>query len=204
MCEITRFARHQTSCSRTLSHAQSGFPIQTLNGSIRLRKVRVIHSSRNLPARWSAALKTRSSTGLNARSRPAGSSSTSPCSIPAPVRSLKIPGTQHFHRGLVDPRSGTAGTILRRDDHPGFCFAATRSDRPAIDQETAHSSPPASARSRAARRSMLPEVPQTRRRPAVQKEPSLKSDTQHTGVLHSCLVASRVCGADRPVPPSVV
>ena len=117
---------------------------------------------------------------------------------------VKIPGTQHFHRGLVDPRSGTAGTILRRDDHPGFCFAATRSDRPAIDQQTAHSSPPASARSRAARRSMLPEVPQTRRRPAVRKEPSLKSDTQHTGVLHSCLVASRVCGADRPVPPSVV
>ena len=185
MCEITRLARHQTSCSRTLSHAQSGFPIQTLNGSIRLRKVRVIHSSRNLPARWSAALETRGSTGLNARS-------------------MKIPGTQHFHRGLVDPRSGTAGTILRRDDHPGFCFAATGSDRPAIDQETAHSSPPASARSRAARRSMLPEVPQTRRRPAVRKEPSLKSDTQHTGVLHSCLVASRVCGADRPVPPSVV
>ncbi len=31
-----------------------------------------------------------------------------------------IPGTQHFHHGLADPRSGTAGTILRRDGHRGF------------------------------------------------------------------------------------
>lgn len=166
MCEITRFARHQTTCNRTifsysvwLSHSDP----QRLNPT---------------PQGSSDPFIQKCSSPLERRSQD--------------LRSLKIPGTQHFHRGLVDQRSGTAGTILRRDDHPGFCFAATRSDRPAIDQETAHSSPPASARSRAARRSMLPEVPQTRRRPAVRKEPSLKSDTQHTGVLHSCLVASRV------------
>jgi hypothetical protein len=36
----------------------------------------------------------------------------------------EIPGTQHFHNRLADPQSGTAGTILRRDDHPGFRFCA--------------------------------------------------------------------------------
>lgn len=34
----------------------------------------------------------------------------------------KIQGTQHFHNRLADPRSGTAGTILRRDDRTGFRF----------------------------------------------------------------------------------
>ena len=51
-----------------------------------------------------------------------------------------------------------------------------------------------------ARRSMLPQVPQTRRWPAVRTELSLKSPPQHTAVLHSCLVASRLYGANRPVP----
>jgi hypothetical protein len=36
----------------------------------------------------------------------------------------EIPGTQHFHHGLTDPQFGTAGTILLRDDHPGFRFCA--------------------------------------------------------------------------------
>jgi hypothetical protein len=35
---------------------------------------------------------------------------------------MEVPPTLHFHRGLADPQSGTAGTILRRDDRRGFRF----------------------------------------------------------------------------------
>jgi len=44
---------------------------------------------------------------------------------------------------------------------------------------------------------MLPQVPQTRRWPALRTELSLKSPPHHTAVLHSCLVPSRVCGKGR-------
>ena len=37
---------------------------------------------------------------------------------------IQISGTQHFHNRLADPLSGTEGTILRRDGHPGFRFCA--------------------------------------------------------------------------------
>ncbi len=60
------------------------------------------------------------------------------------LRVFEIPGTLHFHRGLADPQFGTAGTILRRDGHPSP-FLPTRSNRPAIDEETAHSLLPISA-----------------------------------------------------------